>query len=259
MVSSVKGSTQVEKSNKRDLVMAMVFFGMATIVLAYGMKALQGPVTQLATTAFGACGGPIVGMFMLGGAFPRANKYGALLGGLTGLAANLWLAIGSRLYGKPTASLPPGPIDNCELGNITTGSTLPNSSSEYDGFFESATDGFQTVVTSSGYDTHTAGINGTTAFDDQLTKDGLVTVSSAYAPAMTNPDDIKEVFYEELNRSITENYREAWDKFKKTSVDLEVFTEVFENNGHDLSGHAQPGERTSDHGTFLQPKRWDAD
>ncbi|XP_076442782.1 uncharacterized protein LOC143281455 [Babylonia areolata] len=36
-----------------------------------------------------------------------------------------------------------------------------------------------------------------------LTKDRFGTIISAYAPTMTNPDDIKEVFYKELNRVIT--------------------------------------------------------
>ncbi|XP_076464538.1 sodium-coupled monocarboxylate transporter 1-like [Babylonia areolata] len=121
----------------------VVFYGGVTIGMAYGMKMLSGPVTQLAVTAFGACGGPIVGIFMLGGAFPRANKYGAILGGLAGLAVNLWLGIGAQLYGRPTPSLTPGPIDNCgdalfrdnytattntmEMGASLTYSTLPYS------------------------------------------------------------------------------------------------------------------------------------
>ena len=32
-------------------------------------------VLQLAVTAFGACGGPMVGVFLLAGAFPWGNKY----------------------------------------------------------------------------------------------------------------------------------------------------------------------------------------
>ena len=32
-------------------------------------------VSQLAVTAFGACGGPMVGVFLLAGAFPWGNKY----------------------------------------------------------------------------------------------------------------------------------------------------------------------------------------
>ena len=38
----------------------------------------------------------------------------------------------------------------------------------------------------------------------KLTKDCFVTVISAYAPTMTNPDDIKEAFYEDLNRVLSE-------------------------------------------------------
>ena len=38
----------------------------------------------------------------------------------------------------------------------------------------------------------------------RLTKDCFATVISAYAPTMTNPDDIKEAFYEDLNRVLLE-------------------------------------------------------
>ena len=38
----------------------------------------------------------------------------------------------------------------------------------------------------------------------RLTKDCFATIISAYAPTMTNPDDIKEAFYENLNRVLSE-------------------------------------------------------
>ena len=38
----------------------------------------------------------------------------------------------------------------------------------------------------------------------KLTKDCFATVISAYAPTMTNHDDIKEAFYEDLNRVLSE-------------------------------------------------------
>ena len=38
----------------------------------------------------------------------------------------------------------------------------------------------------------------------KLTKDCFATVISAYAPTMTNPDDIKEAFYKDLKRLLSE-------------------------------------------------------
>ncbi|KAK7508623.1 hypothetical protein BaRGS_00000189, partial [Batillaria attramentaria] len=53
----------------------VVVYGVVSIGLAYLLKSLQGPVTQMSLSAFGACGGPVLGMFVLGGAFPKGNKY----------------------------------------------------------------------------------------------------------------------------------------------------------------------------------------
>ncbi|KAK7110795.1 hypothetical protein V1264_014614 [Littorina saxatilis] len=126
--------------------MLVVFYGLLTIGLAYLMKSMTGPVTQIATSAFGACGGPMVGMFLLGGAFPWGNKYGAVGGGLIGLVVNLWIAIGTRMYGAPMVSLPPGPIHNCSALDNTTFLLGNNSSfadvSMYDVMASAAPEGF---------------------------------------------------------------------------------------------------------------------
>ena len=46
---------------------------------------------------------------------------GAFGGALIGLAVNLWVAIGSRMYGAPTVSLPPGPVHNCDNSSLALG------------------------------------------------------------------------------------------------------------------------------------------
>ncbi|XP_059148636.1 sodium-coupled monocarboxylate transporter 1-like [Physella acuta] len=58
-------------------------YGLIIIGLAYLANSLQGPVTQLGASIFGACGGPMFGVFILGACIPWSNKYGALGGGLT--------------------------------------------------------------------------------------------------------------------------------------------------------------------------------
>nr|KAG5714190.1 hypothetical protein BaRGS_018407 [Batillaria attramentaria] len=98
----------------------VVLYGAVSIGLAYLLKSLEGPVSQMAVSAFGACGGPILGMFFLGGAFPRGNKYGAFCGGVFGLGVSLWITIGSRLYGSPMRTLPPGPTYNCHLNDTAS-------------------------------------------------------------------------------------------------------------------------------------------
>ncbi|XP_025095163.1 sodium-coupled monocarboxylate transporter 1-like [Pomacea canaliculata] len=94
----------------------VLLYGAVTIGLAYLAQSLRGPVTQLASSAFGACGGPVSGIFFMAGMVPWANKYGAFGGGFIGIVINLWIAVGAQLHGAPLRTLPPGPTHNC-FGN----------------------------------------------------------------------------------------------------------------------------------------------
>ncbi|XP_041370243.1 sodium-coupled monocarboxylate transporter 2-like isoform X2 [Gigantopelta aegis] len=96
----------------------VIVYGLLTIGLAYLAKSLHGPVTQMANSAMGACGGPVLGIFLLGAIFPWANKHGALYGCLAAIIFNMWMAIGGQIYGSPPVPLPPAPTYGCE-GNIT--------------------------------------------------------------------------------------------------------------------------------------------
>ncbi|KAL5009025.1 hypothetical protein ScPMuIL_014606 [Solemya velum] len=97
---------------------AVMFYGGLAIGVAYLAQVIKGPVTQIAVTAFGACGGPVTGLFFLGAMFPTANWIGALVGGSTSLIFNLWIAFGAVLYRSKPVPLPPNPISMCYV-NVT--------------------------------------------------------------------------------------------------------------------------------------------
>ncbi|XP_046562773.1 sodium-coupled monocarboxylate transporter 1-like [Haliotis rubra] len=100
------------------------FYGALTVGLVYAAKSFPGTVVRTVISVVGACGGPVTGMFCLGASVPWANKYGALAGGLGALTFNLWLTIGSQLYGTPTHHLPPAPSDKCDT-TVFLNSTHP--------------------------------------------------------------------------------------------------------------------------------------
>uniref|UniRef100_A0A0B6ZN73 Sodium-coupled monocarboxylate transporter 1 n=1 Tax=Arion vulgaris TaxID=1028688 RepID=A0A0B6ZN73_9EUPU len=120
-------------------------FGVLIICLAYAANSLKGPLTQIALSVFGACGGPITGVFFLGASFPRANKYGAFSGAITALIFTIWMAIGGQLYGKKDRILVLPPTDMCfsnfsiTADNITSifhlqNTTLTTTTNTFSGF-----------------------------------------------------------------------------------------------------------------------------
>ncbi|KAK3583609.1 hypothetical protein CHS0354_039431 [Potamilus streckersoni] len=109
----------------------VVVYGLISVGLAYGAKNLKGSIVQIALSAMGAAGGPVTGLFFLGGIFPQANWIGALSGGIISLAITIWIAVGSVLYGKTAPLSPPPSTSGCMSGftsnvsdilsNFTTG------------------------------------------------------------------------------------------------------------------------------------------
>nr|KAG5714194.1 hypothetical protein BaRGS_018411 [Batillaria attramentaria] len=248
---------------------AVVIYGCLAIGLAYLMKSLQGPVTQMGATAFGAVGGPMVGMFLLGGAFPWGNKYGAICGGVVGLVVNLWIAVGSRLYGQPIVSLAPGPTDNCFniSDSANTFLNYPHLTSDLPGSVLNVTSWTAGVVgdsmdfTMTGVETTTLGLAGNESSGSHVTDDrpfsvydisylwiGAIGLLSSFLSGIiisfitghTDPESVdpKLIFPfcrklyrmpdpvyspEDTSHYIAmKNYREAWEKFKKRSVQVEV-------------------------------------
>ncbi|KAL8624405.1 hypothetical protein ACOMHN_012804 [Nucella lapillus] len=105
--------------------LSVVFFGGLSLSVAYLMKNLPGPVTQLSNSVTGAFGSPVLGIFFLAASFPRCNVYGAGGGIVVGSAVSLTVAVGSTMYAAPIPSLPSGPVDRCDVTNATWTSPGP--------------------------------------------------------------------------------------------------------------------------------------
>lgn len=94
-------------------------FGIIEIGGAFVVKYVGTMVLQLAYSIFGICGGPLLGIFLLGMFVPRANSKGAYFGVFTGAALTTWVFLGSVL-------LPPNKypglrsVRGCDFFNSTT-------------------------------------------------------------------------------------------------------------------------------------------
>ncbi|XP_046560454.1 sodium-coupled monocarboxylate transporter 1-like [Haliotis rubra] len=103
---------------------AVCFYGLLAIGLAYLIRSLQGPVTQMIQAVDGAAGGPLLGMFFLGAVFPKANKVGALCGGISALAVTVSISVLQKQHGVATAPLHPAPLDACAVESYQANSTM---------------------------------------------------------------------------------------------------------------------------------------
>ncbi|GFR57794.1 sodium-coupled monocarboxylate transporter 1 [Elysia marginata] len=99
------------------------FFGVVIAALAYLAKEFEGPVSQLSYTVGSTTKGPLLGLFLLSGLFPQANYIGAIFGLASGLGVGLWKVFGSLWFGYRTPILPPGPIHQCPVENVTVFNT----------------------------------------------------------------------------------------------------------------------------------------
>ena len=65
----------------------VVVMGVLSSTVALMAASMQGPVTQMAGSFVGSCGGPLLGVFLLGGLFKWTNwavsKAGSKMGPLT--------------------------------------------------------------------------------------------------------------------------------------------------------------------------------
>ncbi|EDO40313.1 predicted protein, partial [Nematostella vectensis] len=75
-----------------------VAFGAIVTGGAFVVKFVGTLVLQLAYSIFGICGGPLLGIFLLGMFIRRANSKGAYVGVFAGAAITLWVFIGAQVY-----------------------------------------------------------------------------------------------------------------------------------------------------------------
>ncbi|ELT87999.1 hypothetical protein CAPTEDRAFT_126424 [Capitella teleta] len=97
----------------------VVIFGIFGAAVAFLAAIIPGPVSQVSMTFSSATGGPLYGMFILGGISASANWQGALIGCGAGAALNFWIVFGSQSIPTFSQSLPPLQSDNCPMFNKT--------------------------------------------------------------------------------------------------------------------------------------------
>lgn len=89
-------------------------YGAISIGIAFVVRLLGGTFIQIVFSILGTTIGPIVGVFFLGGLFPRAGPWGALIGALLGWTLSGWMAIGGYSLGVHTKPLRM-PTKNCTV------------------------------------------------------------------------------------------------------------------------------------------------
>ena len=75
-------------------------FGVITIGIAFLCEYVGATVLQISLSIFGILGGPLLGVISLGMFCKFANSTGAFISLVLSTAVNLWIGIGSVLYGK---------------------------------------------------------------------------------------------------------------------------------------------------------------
>ncbi|XP_033107426.1 sodium-coupled monocarboxylate transporter 2-like isoform X2 [Anneissia japonica] len=97
-------------------------YGVVAIGMAFASSKL-GPVLQVALSLLGVIGGPILGVYSLGLFFPWANKWGGLIGLLSGFGLSFWISIGAYFY-PPTNPTLPTSVDGCYESENATFTTM---------------------------------------------------------------------------------------------------------------------------------------
>ncbi|XP_046352870.1 sodium-dependent multivitamin transporter-like [Haliotis rufescens] len=103
----------------------VVLSGIATIAFAFLVSQLGG-ILQATYTVASITSGPLFGLFILGMFFPRANKWGALVGSLTSLGVMCWIGMGAFL--TRASYVPPSPFITSGCNWNVTQSTIFDTS-----------------------------------------------------------------------------------------------------------------------------------
>ncbi|XP_069116032.1 sodium-coupled monocarboxylate transporter 2-like [Argopecten irradians] len=113
----VKKSRFISQTTAAKLFVFM--YGVIVIGLAFAFSYMSGSIQEMSLSVFGACGGPLAGLFFLGGMVPRANWKGAMTGSIITLVFNIWIVLGAQMTGGKSAKLVRNPTDGCYPGNDT--------------------------------------------------------------------------------------------------------------------------------------------
>lgn len=119
-------STVDETTATRITKALAVVFGCLGVGMAFVVEQMGGTVLQASLTFNGAIGAPLVGVFILGACFTRANWIGALVGGTIGFVFPIWLGIGKYVRHPQDFKLATS-VTNCSIENQTWATTFPNS------------------------------------------------------------------------------------------------------------------------------------
>ena len=92
----------------------VVAFGFICLGMAFLAKNIGGTMMQLSGSFVGVALGPMVGMFFLGGVFTFTEAWGAVIGGIAGLAVPLWMLFGYLMLELRNPGIP-GRTDMCHL------------------------------------------------------------------------------------------------------------------------------------------------
>ena len=93
----------------------VLVYGAIIISLSYLAKSFQGPVTQMANSIFAALGSPLLGIYLMGGAVPWANKFGAIAGLAISLTFNIWMSVGHLVQNEVTPILSSPGTEGCDV------------------------------------------------------------------------------------------------------------------------------------------------
>ena len=102
----------------------VLFYGVVCIGMAFVVASLPSNILMVTWTISGAFGGPVLGMFLLGGLTEKTEWTGALIGGLTGFFGNVVLIAGSMAFDAGVYTpLPPLTTTGCSalLNHSTQG------------------------------------------------------------------------------------------------------------------------------------------
>ena len=107
-------------ANSALLLKVLAFtYGVLCVGLAFLADYMGPGVLQASLTIFGVVGGPLLGLFTLGMAFPRANQVGSLIGTTVSLAFLFWIG-----FGQPKPPVVPLPLSVSGCGNATSAAPM---------------------------------------------------------------------------------------------------------------------------------------